>query len=316
MKAKIADSALKKFVLKLAVAGLLLALIFRSVDSRSTAAAIAAASPLHLLTALFLQTACNAVAALRWRLIMARLGFQQPTLFYLQSFFKGVFFNQGLPTSIGGDGIRILDCIRQGNSAEDAFFGVFIDRVVGLTGLLLLNMTALLLSHHLLPPRVEYPLLLISAALTAGLILLFLLRKFSFFAAGKYLGFLGRLSERYFQIYSSLSSISLQLSLSIFVHLLAMGTFFMIGRAVGLHYAFYIYLVLVPPVILLTILPISLAGWGVREGAMVGFFLLIGADKESVLALSLLYGLIMLASSLPGLAVYLTEKQQPTADER
>lgn len=313
---KTADSVLKKSGLKIAVAGLLLVLIFRSVDSRSTAAAIAAASPVLLLAALLCQTACNAVAALRWRLIMSQLGFEQPPVFYVQSYFKGVFFNQGLPTSIGGDGIRILDCARQGSRTEDAFFGVFIDRVVGLTGLLLLNMAALLISHHLLPPRVEYPLLLILAALTVGLILLFLLRKFSFFAAGRQLGFLGRLSERYFQVYSSPSLISIQLSLSIFIHLLSMSTFFLIGRAVGLDYAFRIYLVLVPPVILLTILPISLAGWGVREGAMVGFFLLIGADKESVLALSLLYGLIMLASSLPGLLVYLTEKKPVRANER
>jgi hypothetical protein len=49
---------------------------------------------------------------------------------------------------------------------------------------------------------------------------------------------------------------------------------------------------------------------------MVGFFLLIGADKETVLALSLLYGLIMLLSALPGLLVYLTEKQPVRANER
>ena len=124
---KLTDSILKKSVFKLAVAGALLLLIFRSVDSRSTAAAIATASPLYLLAALLCQTICNATAALRWRLIMTQLGFQQLTSFYLQSYFKGMFFNQGLPTSIGGDGIRILDCTRQGSPAEDAFFGVFID---------------------------------------------------------------------------------------------------------------------------------------------------------------------------------------------
>ncbi len=309
---KFSDTA-KKYGLKILVAGLLLLLIFRSVDSKSTTAAIAAASPVYLLAACLLQIACNTVAASRWRLIMRQLGFKQSASFYLKSYFKGVFFNQGLPTSIGGDGVRILDCARKGGSTEDAFFGVFIDRIVGLTGLLLLNIAALLANHHLLPENVEYPLLFILAALTTGLLLLFLFRKFSFFAAGKYLGFLGRLSERYFQVYSSVSSISVQLGLSIFIHLLSMGGFFMVGKAVGLNYPFQIYLTLVPPVILLTILPISLAGWGVREGAMVGFFLLIGAEKEKVLAFSLLCGLIMLAASLPGLLVYLTEKQTQTA---
>ena len=76
----------------------------------------------------------------------------------------------------------------------------------------------------------------------------------------------------------------------------------------GLDFPLQVYLVLVPPVILLTILPISLAGWGVREGAMVGFFLLVGADKSTVLTFSILYGLVALAASMPGLVVYLTQK--------
>jgi len=298
------------YAIKLAVACLLLTLIIRSVDFSHTATALKNASPSLLLLAVFLQIICNSVAACRWRLIMERLGFNAPPGFYLQSFFKGVFFNQGLPSSIGGDGVRILDCATLG-STEDAFFGVFIDRIIGLAGLLLLNIATLAANTHLLPPEVEYPLLLILAALTVGLLLLFFLRKFSFFAAGRYLGFLGRLSERYFQVYSSPALISQQLGLSLIVHLLSMGMFFMAGQAVGLEYPFQVYLALVPPVILLTILPISLAGWGVREGAMVHFFLLIHASKEKVLAFSLLCGLVSLVSALPGLLFYLTGKREP-----
>lgn len=299
---------LLNYGLKLTVAGLLLFLIFRSINPSTTVAALASASPGFLFAALLFQLACNTVAAFRWRLIMERLGFNAPGLFYLRSFFKGIFFNQGLPSSIGGDGIRILDCARLGGSAEEAFYGVFIDRIIGLAGLLLLNIAALLMSRHLLPPQVEYPLLLILTALSSGLVLLFLLRKCAWFGVGRRLGFLGRLSERYFQVYSSCGTVSLQLSLSLLVHLLSMSAFFMTGRAVGLTFSLHIYLALVPPVILLTILPISLAGWGVREGAMVGIFLLVGADKSKVLAFSLLCGLTALASSLPGLAVYLTQK--------
>jgi hypothetical protein len=86
-----------------------------------------------------------------------------------------------------------------------------------------------------------------------------------------------------------------------------MTAFFVIGTTVGMNFPLQVYLVLVPPVILLTILPISLAGWGVREGAMVGFFLLIGADETMVLTFSILYGLVALVASLPGLVVYLSQ---------
>ena len=298
------------YCIKLAVTGGLLFLIFRSVNTGDASTALTAVSPWYLLVALLLQLASNTAAASRWYLIMSRIGFGQSWSFFLKSYFKGAFFNQGLPTSIGGDGLRILDCSRNQGTAEDAFYGVFIDRIIGLAGLLLLNITALTMNRSLLPVNVYYPLLLILSALTGGLILLFYLRKFRFFVTGRYLGFLGRLSQRYFQVYSSVTSISVQLGLSIITHLLSMTAFFMIGRGVGLDFSLQVYLVLVPPVILLTILPISLAGWGVREGAMVGFFLLVGADKSRVLTFSILYGLVALVASLPGLVVYLTQKNK------
>ena len=298
------------YTIKLAVTGTLLFLIFRSVNNGNTFSALTTVAPGYLLVALFLQLASTAVASVRWCLIMSRIGFKQPFFFYLKSYFKGTFFNQGLPTSIGGDGVRILDCSREKGSAEDAFYGVFIDRIIGLAGLLLLNIIALGLNRSLLPTNVYVPLLIILASLACGLILLFFLRKFRFITTGRYLGFLGRLSEKYFQVYASVSSMGTQLGLSIITHLLAMTAFFMIGQGVGLGFPLQVYLVLVPPVILLTILPISLAGWGVREGAMVGFFLLVGADKSKILTFSILYGLVALAASLPGLIVYITQKNK------
>ncbi len=297
------------YAVKLGMTTVLLILIFRQVDPARAWQAVSQVSPARILLAMILQLASNCVATFRWSLIMARIGFRRPFSFYLKSFFKGAFFNQGLPTSIGGDGIRILDCSREKGTAEDAFYGVFIDRIVGLAGLLLLNICALLFNRRLLPPSVYYPLLLILVALFSGLILLFFLRRFRFITTSRILGYLGRLSERYFQVYSTLGSIALQTGLSVLNHLLAMTAFYVLGISIGLDYPIQVYLALVPPVILLTILPISLAGWGVREGAMVGFFLLIGADKSRVLSFSILYGLLALACSLPGLVVYLGERK-------
>ncbi|WPD24349.1 MAG: lysylphosphatidylglycerol synthase transmembrane domain-containing protein [Candidatus Electrothrix scaldis] len=297
-----------QYSLRLLVTGLLLYLILRSIHPREIAAALETTSPTYLLLALLAQLSCLSVAAYRWQLIVSRLGFNASFVFYWGTYFKGAFLNQGLPTSIGGDGARIYDCAKVTGSTEDAFFGVFIDRVIGLAGLLLLNVGALLVNSYLLPRRIYYPLLFILIVLATCLLLLFFLRKFSFFTVGKYLGFLGRLSERYFQVYSSLPALVSQLSLSILIHLFSMGSFFFIGQGVGLDFSLQVYLVLVPPVILLTLLPISLAGWGLREGAMVAFFLLIGAEKSQVLTLSLLYGIVTLVASLPGLAIWLFRK--------
>lgn len=302
----------QQYILKISITGLLLSFIFHNIHPEEIIDVVTAVSPLYLAAALLAQLLCLTTAAYRWRLIVRRLGFTAPYSFYLGAYFKGAFFNQGLPTSIGGDGVRIYDCAKVTGSSEDAFFGVFIDRIIGLTGLLLLNISALLLNHTLLPPK-TYRLLLSSlVALAGGLLLLFFLRKFSFFAVGKYLGFLGRLSERYFQVYSSLPALSSQLGLSVLIHLFSMSTFFLLGQGVGLELSAQIYLVLVPPVILLTLLPVSLAGWGLREGAMVAFFLLVIAETEKprIVSLSLLYGFVAAVASLPGLIIWLRRKKK------
>lgn len=296
-----------KYGIKLAITGLLLFFIIRQVNPLETWQQIASVSPALFLLALMLQIASNTVAAGRWCLIMQKIGFTMPFSFFLKSYFKGAFFNQGLPTSIGGDGLRVLDCTRKGHT-EDAFYGVFIDRIIGLAGLLLLNIMALVYNHTILPPKITLLLFIILLLLITGIVSLFFLRKIRFFSRGRYLSHLKRLSERYYQVYSSPMSAGVQIGLSVITHMLAMTAFFILGRDMGLDYPLSVYLVLVPPVVLLIILPVSLAGWGIREGALVGFFLLIGADKARVVSFSLLYGVTALVASLPGLFVYLNQK--------
>ena len=59
-------------------------------------------------------------------------------------------------------------------------------------------------------------------------------------------------------------------------------------------------LVLIPPVILITTIPISIAGWGVREGAMVAVLAYAGVSEGDAFILSLLLGISILIASLPG----------------
>ncbi|MDH3349279.1 MAG: flippase-like domain-containing protein [Desulfobulbaceae bacterium] len=296
------------YLIKIGITVVLLFFIIRGVSLDKAMNALINVAPLGLVIAFILQGCSGSVAAYRWFLIMRRVGFKPTFPFYWKSYFKGAFFNQGLPTSIGGDGIRILDCTRDDKRAIDAFYGVFIDRIVGLAGLLFLNLGALLFNSSLLPSKIYYLLLAIIFLFILGIISLFFLHSFPIFHRGRWFSMLGTLSERFTQVYSN--DISIQLFLSILIHLLAISAFYSLGLAGGLNYPLSVYLIMVPPVILLTILPISLAGWGVREGALIGFFLLIGADRTKVLSFSLLYGLITIATSLPGLYFYLNDKNK------
>jgi uncharacterized membrane protein YbhN (UPF0104 family) len=74
-------------------------------------------------------------------------------------------------------------------------------------------------------------------------------------------------------------------------------------------------LVLVPPVILVATLPISIAGWGAREVAMVTVFGLIGVPSAQATALSVLFGVATLATALPGGLFWLMERRITPLEE-
>ncbi|MBL4690700.1 MAG: flippase-like domain-containing protein [Rhodospirillales bacterium] len=75
---------------------------------------------------------------------------------------------------------------------------------------------------------------------------------------------------------------------------------FILAVGLNLNVTFFDCLALFPPVMLATAIPISIGGWGVREGAMVATFGLVGVPTEGGLVLSVLAGLIGIMVSLPG----------------
>jgi len=292
-----------KFLVRLLVSVSILLAILHSIDIGQAWQVIARARPEWLLCAWLMQFGSTAVSAYRWQLIMRNLGFGQTFSFYWDSYFKGMFFNQGLPTSIGGDAVRVLDVARRGFRKRDALVGVAIDRITGLGALLLLALVAHLVNPDLLPERVYRPILWLLAAGLLGFFSLTFLGRLAWIGSNSRLTVVKTMSDRLRQAVSLRRP--LLLTSSLLVPLLALLAFFAAGRALGLRYDLLTYFAVVPPALVLTVVPISIAGWGIREGALVGLFSLIGADKTVVLMMSLVYGILLILVSLPGLAVFL-----------
>lgn len=292
-----------KFLIRLLVSVSILVVILHSIDIRQALQVAVRARLDWLLFALLMQFGSTAISAYRWKLIMRNLGFGQTFSFYWDSFFKGMFFNQGLPTSIGGDALRVLDVARRGFRKRDALVGIAIDRITGLGALLLLALVAQLVNPDLLPEQVYRSIAWLVVAGLLGFASLPFLGRWSWLARHPQLAVLKTLSDRLLQAVS-LHRFLLLVS-SLLVPLLAMLAFFAAGQALGLRYDLLTYLAIVPPALVLTVVPVSIAGWGVREGVLVGLFSLIGADKTVVLMVSLVYGILLILVSLPGLAVFL-----------
>ena len=285
-------------------------IVFKYINFDEVATIVNHSDKMYILLALVFQLISTYIAATRWYLIMSILDFHEKFSFYVKSYFTGSFFNQALPSSIGGDAVRILELSQRGYKKRESFYGVFVDRVVGVVGLLVLNLTANILFYGSLPLWLFQLINVITIVGILGFIFLMKLHHIQFLSKYKGLDLFHRLSKRISNLYQSKKLLILHTSISIVVHVASIFAIYFLARSVGINLPFEVFLVAMPPIFLLTIVPISLAGWGVREGAMVGVFIFLGAVKAEILSVSILYGLILIVSSLPGSLFWLENKKE------
>lgn len=298
-----------KNIIKLLITIAIFYYLFQRVDFHALFDLLISSHPLWILLALVMQLASTFLAAFRWFEISKHLVFKEHLLFYVKSYFKGSFFNQLLPSSIGGDAVRILDLTHKKYDKKDAFYGVFVDRVVGLVGLLTLNLIASLLFFGTFDRDFSLLIIGISSLSILGFVALFHLHRITFLTKYKFLNLFVRLANRLNKLYASKKLLIKHIAISVVVHLFSVLTLYSLSLSLSLELSFQTMLIAVPPVFLLTIVPISLAGWGIREGAMIGVFMLVGADQTKVLTMSILYGLLLIVSALPGSYIWIKSKQ-------
>lgn len=298
-----------KNIIKLIITIVMFYFLFQYVDFKNLIEILTKSHGGTILIALLFQLGSTYVAAYRWRLIMRLLVFNESVSYYVKSYFKASFFNQVLPSSIGGDAVRIIDLTQKDYDKKDAFYGVFVDRVVGLVGLLVLNLLATVIFFGTFDKEFSILIILITLGGITGFTLLFHLEKITFLANYKGLDLFHRLAKRLNKLYADRTLLYKHITISVGVHLLTVLAIYALALSIDFHMPFQIFLIAIPPVFLLTIIPISLAGWGIREGAMVGVFMLAGADETKVLAMSIIYGILLIIASFPGAFFWVKSKR-------
>ncbi len=92
-------------------------------------------------------------------------------------------------------------------------------------------------------------------------------------------------------------------------HLFRVAIVLCLALALGIWLSPIDAFVLVPSALLIAMVPISLAGWGIREVVFIQAFSLAGIVPSQALALSLLYGLVGLITGLLGGGVWFVERR-------
>lgn len=291
-----------KFLLKLGLSLAILFFAFRSVDFAAVAQQFGRLDVFSPLLALALLTLSSLLVAVRWRAVALDVNDRAPGIgFFVRSFYRGAFLNQGLPTTLGGDTLRVVDLSRELGSKREAFGTVLLDRVVGLSGLLLINVLMLPLSLQLLPAPLALAVSGISAAALLAIAVVLALPWTRFSHHHKLLDLVAELNDFGRRVLAHPRGFLLQCALSVSVHVCTILAIFVLARQFGVATDFWTHLVIQPSVVIVALLPISLAGWGAREGAMTALFAAVGVAAPAVMATSLTFGVIALLATLPGL---------------
>jgi uncharacterized protein (TIRG00374 family) len=255
-------------------------------------------------------------ASIRWKIVLDNVNIKLPYTSILRYLWIGLFFNQALPSSVGGDVLRGYYLRRNGSSLRDSVTGVLLDRFFGIVGLvfLILLVTPILL-NMLDNLTAQWSTVLISVGFFTVISIFLVLDLMPLklekwrMASGLYM-----LSSNARKLLFSNRPGIILIFLSVAIHLLSIFAVIILSEGLSLEIEWLGILLIIPLVTIFMLIPISIAGWGVREGVMVMGLGYLNVQPEQAMALSILYGLSMLAISLPGGIIWLFSSHPSNKD--
>jgi uncharacterized membrane protein YbhN (UPF0104 family) len=286
--------------LRIGIPALLLWLLARQADMESLTGRLAEADPRWLAAAFALTAVQVVLISWRWSIIMAGLNAAIGTALALRINLASFFLGQALPVSVAGDVWRVWRIREMGHALGVGVRGVLMDRVTAMIGLVLVVMA----SGPALLARMPDPTMRWTVAMGLGIGLAVLAAVLAtgrvpsrFTSRFKGVAEFGRAARGL--LAHPLTAVPI-IGVSAGVHLLAGLTLWLIAAGLNIPVGLVDCLVLTPPIVLVAGMPLSIAGWGLREGAMVAVFGLVGVPVDGALLMSVLFGLLLLLVSLPG----------------
>ena len=266
--------------------------------------------------AMLLVLADRALMAYRWLVLLRPVAADRhlPFRTVLRVFFVSTFVGTFLPASVGGDAVRAVALSRHDVHLADATASVLLDRLLGIVGILLVAAAAAFFA----PPEVPAWILWAAIALTAGTISALAIVVFSDgvgeFAGGALrrvaAGRLRTAGERLIEAIRRyrwwIQSLGNVLAGSIGVQLLRVVQAWLLGLALGIALGPNAYLIYIPLILLVMLLPITVNGIGTSQAAFVWLFGMSGVPAPDAFALSVLFVALGIVGNLPGAALYAT----------
>ncbi len=253
-----------------------------------------------------------AIVALRWQLVLAAGRHYISFATLLHSTHIGFFFNQAMPGSVGGDVMRVWHMGQSGVAMPWALGSVFIERFIGVMTTGVICAVAVLFEWSVIVKSnlfwaIMLSLIVISIASLCFFSLVWIpeswwkksiLKKFNY------------LQDLIRSTFGSKIVFCKVFILSIFNQSAFIAMIYMLAQAMDISLSWGQVFLIVPIIFLVASVPVSFAGWGIREGAVVLTLAVYGVGAEAALSLSILFGFLQLAASIPGLVLWLFDKKE------
>ena len=290
-------------ILKIVVSLVLISLILSKVDLQSLIINFRLLNPYFMPLIVGLIILNYVVSSIRWKLLLIGEEAKDVSVSYLSRlYFVGSFFNNFMPTSIGGDVYKIFKLGKRIKSNTKAFSATFMERFTGVVALVLISYFGLVRSLDFWLAQIPLNPLFVKVLLFGGFWILagtgFLLLKI----------FAKKIYDSLFA-YKNHKNILLGAFLTSFVvQFLAIFTQYLIFVGLGSHVPVLQALFVFPVIILASFFVPSLNGIGVQDALYIYFFTGMGLTSELALSASLLYHLFRLFVSLFGGVLYAFNK--------
>lgn len=310
--------------LKMVLSLSLLVFLVRRINLDSLGHALSLANPRWLAAAAALLVFSNVLGSYQWNRLLRAVDIYIPFWKVCAYYHVGLFFNNFLPANVGGDLARVWDASRHSPSRAAAVSTVLLDRMIGTVALATLALVTTLPAIDRFHLTLAYLALVAFFALSVSL-LWAVFHPAWLGLAERVLGGigLGRLKPHLDDLSQRLSAFRGQRRL--FIELLAVAcvtqvsrifVHVLVARALGIHVALAYFFLFVPLLAVIVSLPISFNGIGVREGAGIVLFGLVGVSRAQAFTLQFTTYLVAVSVSLLGGLIYLARIPRRRAEAR
>lgn len=298
-----------KFFLRLLISAVLIYLLFQKISISDLYEMISRIGWFYFFICVFIYLVSQIVSSIRWQMILKTMKEDVSVFVLVVVYLIGMFANLFLPSIIGGDVLKVY-LLRKRFSLQRVADSIIMERYNGLFALCAISVVGAAYNKDW-----RIILILLSVFFLVAFFPFFL-KKFTTLssslgkkkAVNSFLQDMGAFSH-------DKKALFLVTLLSFVVQFIVIGIIIVIGRRIGIEASIFYYFIFVPLIILLSFLPISLNGIGIREWAFVFFFSTVGASKVEAISLSLSFFFVTVAASLFGGLSYFLWKEDGYSKE-